>query len=201
MSEYKYALQKLSPKVFADLVLSLYADGDVVMRADIIATVSSYHQSNGGAESTASITSTAKKALQNLSASGNAEKLESYGFWRILQSAAPQEKSCEYLYVYFYPAYRDLASMLGNSCWPHKIGMTRMKIEERIASQVGTAMPEKPEVVFEIPCDDAQSLEKAIHSLLTIKGKRISGIPGCEWYNTNSEELSQIISFCGHSIR
>ena len=62
----------------------------------------------------------------------------------------------------------------------------------RILSQGATAMPEAPRIGLIIKTDQAFMMEKALHYILALKGKRVES-PGTEWFLTNPAEVEGIV--------
>lgn len=96
------------------------------------------------------------------------------------------------VYLYYYPTYREVAESKGNTVWPCKIGMSERDPLLRILSQGATAMPEAPKIGLIIKTDQAFTMEKALHYILALKGKRVES-PGTEWFLTNPAEVEKIV--------
>ena len=96
-------------------------------------------------------------------------------------------------YLYYYPRDKELAESKRKPVWECKIGMTNGDVEHRVKSQRSTAVYEEPEIGLEIRTDNPRALEKAIHAVLELKGKRIetSG-NGNEWFMTSPNEVMVI---------
>lgn len=90
------------------------------------------------------------------------------------------------VYWYTFPAYRADAG-----CYPIKIGRG-IDPEARIRAQV-TAMPEKPIVLGKYEHNDPTALERALHSILILRGKRKTDAPGTEWFLTTPAEIEELI--------
>lgn len=90
------------------------------------------------------------------------------------------------VYWYTFPAYKR-----SDSPFPIKIGRGNSP-EVRIAQQV-TSMPEHPEVLGKFEHVDVNNLERALHSILTLRGKRKHDAPGTEWFVTTPLEISELI--------
>lgn len=86
----------------------------------------------------------------------------------------------ESVYLYYYPAYKNLAEQDGKKVWACKIGKTKNEVDSRIEKQCRTALPEEPEVGLIIKCDDASVLEKALHRILRLEDKCLEQAPGSE---------------------
>ena len=203
---YPFMNFSLTPSAFAT-VARLVAPGKKLRRAELTDLVLSYHFENGGGEMTTPALLVAKKALSIMASDGFAEPTGMYGVWKIFGEdaegdvaerlpAAAKEVLPEYIYAYYLPAYRELAELRGEKRWPHKIGLTTVSVEARIAAQVGTALPEKPTIIKVIETSNCYLLEKAIHSVLELRGFKISDAPGNEWFLTNLDELDDLIKLC-----
>ena len=100
----------------------------------------------------------------------------------------------ESVYVYYYPAYKKLAKLLGKSSWPCKIGRTVGRVTERVIGQ-GTALPERPRLAIVWKTDRSEVWEQALHNILMSYGKDMPEAPGKEWFNTTPEAIVEIIRF------
>lgn len=90
------------------------------------------------------------------------------------------------IYWYTFPAYkRELGP------YPIKIGRGSNP-QIRIAQQV-TAMPEVPEILGTYPHADVSNLERALHAVLILRGRRKLDAPGAEWFMTTSDEVRKLI--------
>ncbi|WP_292044393.1 GIY-YIG nuclease family protein [Massilia sp. UBA6681] len=90
------------------------------------------------------------------------------------------------VYWYTFPAYQS-----ANSSFPIKIGRGIDPLA-RIKAQV-TAMPEQPTILGTYEHHDPISLERALHSVLILRGKRKTDAPGAEWFMTTPDEISALI--------
>lgn len=95
------------------------------------------------------------------------------------------------VYCFYLMAYRELAAARGQSDWPIKIGMTAGQLSSRMESH-RTALPEAPRLALVIETDYAATLEKIIHGVLTLRGKRTPGTGGTEWFTTTPQEIEAI---------
>lgn len=228
MSEQEYPHRELplTPAIIEWLILENFA-GRMVKRDEIIAAVPGLHESRGGLSANAiSITSSVKKALQNLSQRGIAENT-GYGHWRF-QSASPpsinasptlaesdgthtgidalveipvgKQPAAERqigsgagaIYVYYLPMYAQFAKDHGEAIWACKIGRTDRDPIERILSQAATALPERPVVALVLRTCVPSEWEAALHGILTIRGRRVAGSPGTEWFMTSPDEILEL---------
>lgn len=92
------------------------------------------------------------------------------------------------VYWYTFPAYKRV-----QGSYPIKIGRGSNP-QLRVAQQV-TSMPEQPEILGTFPHPDVGNLERALHAVLTLRGKRKSDAPGTEWFVTTPQEITEIIGF------
>ena len=65
---------------------------------------------------------------------------------------------------------------------------------ERVRQQTDspTGLPESPQIGLIIKTDNAQGIERAIHSILSAKGKHKEDALGKEWFITSPEEVEEI---------
>lgn len=84
----------------------------------------------------------------------------------------------------------------GYACCPDrlKVGSATGDTIQRIADQIYTSTPDKPVLHLEIRTDDCRGLERAIHSVLRVRRKKIIG-GGDEWFRTTREEVVAIYQF------
>jgi hypothetical protein len=102
------------------------------------------------------------------------------------EEEASESGSKPSVYWYTFPAYQS-----ASGAFPIKVGRGIDPLS-RIRSQV-TAMPEQPVVLGTYEHGDPTSLERALHSVLTLRGKRKTDTPGTEWFMTTSEEIETLI--------
>jgi hypothetical protein len=164
------------------------------------------------------------KALGSLKKCGEATNEGGYGYWNfgsISNSELPiedyiidqedgildprkiipgkiigPEDATKIVYVYFYPAYKELAVLKNEKYWRCKIGRTD-SIEPvfRIQSQVTTEICELPIVPFLIRTNNSNGLERSIHTAIENRGRKCDTALGKEWYYTNPEEVEEIVKF------
>jgi T5orf172 domain len=86
----------------------------------------------------------------------------------------------------------------GYRCAPDrlKIGYTDGDVIERIADQIGTSTPDKPILFLEIRTNDSRTLERALHSILIYRKKKIFG-GGDEWFRTSVDEIERLYDLIG----
>ena len=91
------------------------------------------------------------------------------------------------VYWYTFPAYRSASGP-----YPIKVGRGNNPMA-RIGQQV-TAMPEPPDILGTFEHADPSNLERALHAILTLRGKRKKDAPGAEWFVTTPEEVAGLIN-------
>jgi hypothetical protein len=122
------------------------------------------------------------RVLVGLAASDAEESLEEIE----AEAETDQPLSAPSVYWYTFPAYRS-----NSGPYPIKIGRGTDP-DARIRTQV-TAMPEHPIVLGKHEHDDPISLERALHSVLILRGKRKTDAPGTEWFMTTPAEIETLI--------
>lgn len=100
--------------------------------------------------------------------------------------AVDENTAAPSVYWYTFPAYRK-----ANGPYPIKVGRGNNPMT-RIAQQV-TAMPEQPDILGTFEHPDPANLERALHAILTLRGKRKKDAPGAEWFVTTAEEVTTLI--------
>ena len=98
----------------------------------------------------------------------------------------------ECVYGWYLPAYRELATLKGESRFPLKVGTTIDKPFKRMRSHIGTA-PEKPVLGFVWKIKHAYLLEKWMHVELAQRKQHLPDALGDEWFLTTPEELREIV--------
>ena len=96
------------------------------------------------------------------------------------------------VYLYYLPEYQHSAKRSGKSVWQCKIGMTENDVDTRVKSQATTALPEEPEIALIMRTNNPRALEKSIHAILDLQGKRTKTSGGSEWFMTSPMEVEQI---------
>ena len=97
------------------------------------------------------------------------------------------------VYVYYDPCDKELAESKPQSVWECKVGMTESDVETRVKAQRTTAINEDPEIGLEIRTDTPRCLERAIHAILALKGKKIDPARKAnEWFLTSPNEVMVI---------
>lgn len=212
--KYEYSGLKLTPAIFAKLIVILF-DGKQFTRQTAITKVSEYHVSNGGiVEEDRDLVSVFKKAAHDMQKKDVGLTNKGYGTWELhyqihenteivedIEDNYTMSTADEILgtgsksvYVYYYDAYKTLASIRGQNSWACKIGRTDRDPIQRVIGQAGTCYPELPHIALIIYCDDSVALESALHSVLRYQDKWIKDAPGTEWFFTSPNEIKEIYS-------
>lgn len=97
------------------------------------------------------------------------------------------------IYLYYLPLYRQTAETQNQHVWHCKIGKTDGDPLNRILSQAATALPEKPHIALIFKTDFPSELETAIHSILTIRERKVNSSPGSEWFLTSPDEVEKLV--------
>ncbi len=96
----------------------------------------------------------------------------------------------ESVYVYYHDAYAELARRKGLSEWECKVGSTLGDPDVRVIGQGAlTAFPRCPIIGLVIRTENARGLERAIHTALTLAGKRIEAGADSEWFLTSPDRV------------
>lgn len=103
------------------------------------------------------------------------------------EAGVAADASAPGVYWYTFPAYRKD----DGSPYPIKVGRGKNPLL-RISQQV-TAMPEPPLILGTFDHPDEISLERALHAVLALRGKRKSDAPGAEWFVTTPAEIEALI--------
>ncbi len=98
------------------------------------------------------------------------------------------------VYLYYLPQYKK-AQENGRDQWQCKIGKSERDPMQRILEQVATALPEQPHLALVVKTDHASELERAIHNILTLRGRRATSALGKEWFLTSPDEVLEIVRF------
>jgi hypothetical protein len=95
------------------------------------------------------------------------------------------------VYAYYLPTSRELAVGRGESRWAMSVGMTTTHVTSRMSAHIA-ALPEVPALGLVIRTDHGTTLERVIHGVLTLRGRRLEDSGGSEWFLTNLDELRDI---------
>ena len=204
---YEFQGQPLTPKRAEKLIMEHFKEGEYKLQ-DITRQVNRLHLDSGGCECASDSYNPVASALQKLTKKGSIERLKrKRGLYRILSHPSPspdpdgpktigEGDGC--VYIYYFPAYRRLAEYENNSSWPCKIWPCKIghtvqyNPRHRIIIQVGTPMPEEPEIGLIIKTDNPSDIEQRIHSILKEFNTHIENAPGKEWFLTNPDQVARI---------
>lgn len=78
----------------------------------------------------------------------------------------------------------------GYACAPDRlrIGSAHGDPVARIAAQISTGTPDRPRLSVPMRTHDCIALERALHALLRLRGRKVPGA-GAEWFLVTREEL------------
>ena len=99
----------------------------------------------------------------------------------------------EFVYLYFYGTYKDIAMMNDVIQWPCKIGRTDQHPLVRIRQQLNASTPELPEVAVVFQCDNSRALENLIHNYMKLHNRFLVHSFNQEWFNTNPDEVETVV--------
>ncbi|MCP5127503.1 MAG: GIY-YIG nuclease family protein [Gammaproteobacteria bacterium] len=213
----------LTPAIIKKLIFELFAGHLVQRQKIINEVTRIHLSRGGTLGRTKSITNSFKKALNNMLREGHAEnptlghwRILEQNYQQskslllattissvsqvtegISQPRIAAEKTfgdgSGAIYLYYLPTYRDHAQQHGKSVWPCKIGRSNRDPLERVMNQIATALPEQPVIDFILRTPNPHAWEKAIHSILTIRGLNMKDSPGTEWFLTSPEEVISLM--------
>ena len=220
-NKYKYEGFPVSPKIVVEIIFYLYQNNSIVMsRQDISSEVFKFHLENYGANGDSNKIHQVKKALADINTSFYKNLRTGYYEFLINDETnfddfySPVKKTRNasknqikninnsldilnikdgWVYFYYFPAYKELASYKNEKTFPIKIGKSKAEPKSRVGEQSGTALPEKPYIFLEVKTVDCSSLEQNIHSLLKLKGVKSTVAIGNEWFITNEENILLIL--------
>lgn len=189
---------------------TLFPVGYIAERKEYQNKIDNIHSDRGGRPPKQGDSSAVlKNALSVLKAEGFYEN-PSVGYWRrtdkdatltsSVKSTAEIEKTArkhkdieiifgkgsQSVYAWYFPKFKDA------SLFPMKIGRSDVSVPERVQDSVGYA-PEPPKIALIFQTDYSVQYEKILHAILTIQHRRVKNAVGKEWFETNPEELQQII--------
>lgn len=201
MNKYKWKDCELVPTVCSDLIITLFMN-KTFTREEAIKQIVEYHLANGGKCLKPSYIKCFKNSTQYLRKQGYNLQNPIVGTWKLEGTQqncnTNHDNECleigqgsEIVYVYYYPAYKQLALYEGQDYWYCKVGRTSRNLFDRIYAQ-STGLPEKPIVALVINCDNSTAVESVIHKILTLNGREVTDAPGKEWYLTSPEEVKTL---------
>lgn len=216
-NEYKYKGFPVSPKIVAEIIFHLYKNNNLVIsRQDISNEVFRFHIENHGADGNSNKIGQVKKALADINESfyknrrtgyyefliDNETKFEDFYSPKKIKKLSDKKINNKldslnikegWVYFYYFPAYKELASYKKETFFPIKIGKSNSEPKFRVNEQSGTALPEKPYIFLEVKTADCSSLEQNIHSLLRLQGVKSKVAVGNEWFITNESSILLIL--------
>lgn len=82
----------------------------------------------------------------------------------------------------------------GYACAPDrlKIGSARGDALARIAAQISTGTPDRPVLRVVVRTHDCRALERALHNILRLRGRRVEGA-GAEWFIASADEVVSLV--------
>ena len=153
------------------------------------------HEKNGGLPAEKDLENIVESALRYLSHSGKVNRISPniwmiprYFYQRIFGSGK------HWVYLYYFSTDKEEAESNGKSVWRCKIGKADKNPENRVKSQT-SGVPVPPRIALLLRTDEHVALEKAIHGILTVRGRHLKRAQGKEWFLTNPEEVEKIYDF------
>ena len=191
---YKYSGESLTTKMARELIVELFK-GKTAAKKDIVRRVDEIHLTRGGKRAVTKVhpVTNALNALKRNALADN----PSLGVWHIIGEIEPIEEDGvkrigsgkSSVYLYYYPTYKMFAELQGEDTWPCKIGCSEYPNPiHRIYEQIGTGMPEQPEVALVILTNQPRKMESAVHDLF----EHLPDAPGTEWFRTNPSKVEKI---------
>ena len=106
----------------------------------------------------------------------------------------------EFVYLFYFRPYKQYAESEDLNYWQCNIGHTQDNPEDRVASQIGGQLPEKPTLSLVMQTNDCKTLEKLIHDELKRRGRHLdpksgADVVGVEWFSTNPAEVKGIFMY------
>lgn len=106
-------------------------------------------------------------------------------------------EGAESVYAWAHRSDMRLAELNRDDRYPVKIGYsTQIDPRQRIANtltQARTALHSGVELLLVYRTPDARKVERAIHSILDVRGHKIEGGLGQEWFRSNPDEVRAVI--------
>jgi hypothetical protein len=104
----------------------------------------------------------------------------------------------ECVYAWSHHSDKRLAELNRAERFPVKIGYSKERDpRRRIANtltQAQTALHSGVELLLVFRTKDAHKIERAVHSILDVRGRRIEGGLGKEWFHSNTDEMQSVIT-------
>ncbi len=205
----------LTPQLIQGYLLELVEPGKPYKRGELIQLVKEQHLKVGGVLAQADLIGQVKHALQELRKDGRIGK-PTTGYWQIPSGGPtgktihhegePIRKPVEYkaevtigdgvhkIYGWYYPSYRKLAALEGKDQFPIRVVRTNHDAEEQFRKSSRAMAAELPVLGFVAHVDDSGTWERFIHSSLALDGRKLEDAVGKGWFNTNLEELHEVVS-------
>lgn len=217
----KYSRNPLKMSIARELIIEFFK-GQTVHKQDIISKVDKIHLERGGklSENIVHPVTDALNAMKRKKLANNPNPGD--GIWTIFEETANEAidgsgkgtdeaidsgdnnidgvkqigSGRSSVYVYYYPAYRELAESRGEEIWPCKIGHSVYPDSVHgILEQAGAGMPEKPEIALIIQTNMPEDVEDAIQRLLT----NVPDSAETEWFQTNPSKVEEIFNIINKS--
>lgn len=205
--DYPYRGVPLSPIACLQVVTTWVLSAEPMSRQAILDRVQAVHTDHGGVfKGGKHLLASLKKALNEGRGNGSLASPRT-GYYRLAGPPSQKPRPVAELgapadgfdasvglgagavYVYYLPAYRQLADLTGAVSWPCKVGKsTTGRAVERIREQIEQA-PEKPRPALLLCTDEPEKLERHLHSVLDAKDLRVPEAQGGEWFRTSPEEV------------
>lgn len=112
----------------------------------------------------------------------------------IQKSIQIDKNGSEFVYLFFYPTYKEMALINDVVQWPCKIGRTDINPITRVLQQLNSSAPELPELALVFQCNDSRELESTIHHYMKLHHRFIIHDFNNEWFNTNPDEVEYIVN-------
>ena len=194
---YEYVGVPLTPKIAQELIKGQFS-GHTVEEQEIVETVVQIHEERGGLPSESQdVGLTIQTALRTLQRNGDASRI-SQNRWQISERNIGSGEGS--VYLYYFPSDREATESRGESVWPCKIGSTEGDPYRRVRLQTSGTL-EEPRIGLIIRIGTSSDvgihaiLEKAIHAILTVRGRHMEHVQGTEWFVTNPSEVEEIHAF------
>ncbi len=203
----------LSPALIRGYLLELMEPGQPYKREDLQVNVTRKHEEGGGIPpNVLNPVDQFKKALSTLKQNGQLESLQG-GYWRLadgapverlpiepeLESEAEENAEVvigdgpETIYGWYFPRDRRLAEFEGTDRFPIKVGRTVRDAQRRLQESTGDMVPELPILGFVARVNNSGAWERLIHATLILRGQKVEGAIGNEWFRTSPDELQTIV--------
>ena len=198
---YSHEEKPLTQSIAQEIISTkTYTSGSSV--TTIAKHVRETYKKNGGLPPEKDLEEIIKSALQYLSQFGEANQIAS-DIWRI--SRLNQQifgSGKHWVYLYYFDAEKRKAK--SDSMSPYddedhlfcrcKIGKADKDPETRVHNQT-RGVPDPPHIGLLFRTDAHSALEKAIHGILTVRGRHLKLDQRKEWFLTNPKEVKEIYDF------